>query len=499
MARVDQRRRGAEPADSESRPLQGLLGGHTLGGRRRELATIVSGERVVIEEASADELTVALLSGWLRSDELDELDRSERSASLERASAAFTSDHLELAGRVMPFDRYCTGVAGLTGLPVAAVRRGAGKLRDALAHLAAVVPELPGPMVAYDGELRGPRFVRVIDQVAVVAPGNTPGAHAGWLPVLAAGASAVVKAATADPLTPHRLHAALVAGGLPASALGVVHGDHQASRVLLARTPGAILFGSDGTLQRLAHPRALRHGTGRSKVFIGASPAHRPVADLVDVVEESVTGNAGRACIDASAVWVDGDAGPWADAIAARLSRIEPQDLTAPTARLAAFTSEDAARGVAAAVDDLLAVPGAREVTDRQERVVHRHGGWFVRPAVLVCDSPAHPAADTELPIPFVGVVSATARQVADAGGLSVAALTDDPVDRAVLAASPSVRRLVLGQQPTNVPDLEHVAEGDPVALLYERRGLSASSLLSRAIPSDGIDHREQTWRSRIT
>ncbi|MEU9317250.1 aldehyde dehydrogenase family protein [Streptomyces sp. NPDC048295] len=294
------------------------------------------------------------------------------------------------------------------------------------------------------------------DVFAVNASGNHPGVHRLWLEALALGYRVAVRPSRREPFTPHRLVAALHRAGVRQDQLVLLPTDHRAADTLIRGADRTVVYGGDDVVARYAgDPRVLPQGPGRSKILVTADTDWRA---HIDTIVASVADEGGTACVNATAVLVEDDPAPLAEALAARLSTLPglpPQDERAvlPVCGLKRARAFDSyLRFVAAGTRPWLGGDGI--VEDLGD------GSAVLRPAVHQAESAGAEQLRTELPFPCVWVApwnradgTAPLRDT-----LVLTALTRDRelLDR--LLAEPTVANVHVGDHPTHwmAPGIPH-------------------------------------------
>ena len=259
--------------------------------------------------------------------------------------------------------------------------------------------------------------------LGMVLPSNSPGVHTLWLPIIPMQIGLVLKPGPQEPWTPYRMAQAFVQAGVPKQAIAIYPGLGDVGAAVLASCPRSLIFGGTATVEQYkGNPRVQAHGPGFSKILLGDD-----VVDdwrkYLDLMVDSVLVNSGRGCINCSGIWASRHTKEIAEALAERMGPVEPLPPEDPKAALAAFTVPGQADAVSADIDKDLKTPG-----------VARHDGastaaaWsrsercdYLRPTVLLCDSPEHPAAQEGIHVPLLhrGAVPAgedARRDRADAG-----------------------------------------------------------------------------------
>jgi acyl-CoA reductase-like NAD-dependent aldehyde dehydrogenase len=301
-------------------------------------------------------------------------------------------------------------------------------------------------------------WIRRGNVFAVHAPGNHPGVHSLWLEALALGYRIAVRPSRREPLTPYRLISALRNCGFSHDQIVLLPTDYAAADEILRQADLSMVYGGQDVIDKYAtDPRVLPNGPGRSKILITADSDWR---DHLDMIVDSISHEGGAACVNATAVFVEGDPTPLAEAIAQGLSAIPslpPEDdkavLTAYSLT-AAQKIESYLRSQAAGVRAHL---GANGVIDELG-----DGSAVLRPAVYQLDDPFAEQANIELAFPCVWVAPWT-RQAGTAvfhDSLVLTAVTKDERLLDELLADPTIKNLYIGDHPTYwmAPGIPHDA-----------------------------------------
>lgn len=413
-------------------------------------------------------------------------------AICQRAAAHFAEDTLPLGATAQTVDDYIRQVSATTGLPHALARRNLAKIRGALAEMNNVVDGLTRRLdwsildrgYGYHNGVAVSFYPRS-DSLGVVLPSNSPGVHSLWVPSVALKMPLVLKPGASEPWTPWRLIQALIMAGCPREAFSYYPTDHAGSGEILRICGRGMLFGDvTSTAIWRGDPRVEIHGPGYSKILL-AEDCSRNWQQYLDVIVASVLENSGRSCINASGVWVPAEyARPVAEAMAERLSRVEPRADEDPEAQLAPFADPAVAERISAMIDRDLDQPGAIDLTAdhrRGERCVSWRGSTYLLPTVVLCDSPNHPLANREFLFPYASVVPVKGGDVPGTLGptLVLTAITEDPKLIANLLRSPNVDRLNVGPIPTLRVRWDQPHEGNLFDHLYARRAYQDASVLS--------------------
>jgi acyl-CoA reductase-like NAD-dependent aldehyde dehydrogenase len=291
--------------------------------------------------------------------------------------------------------------------------------------------------------------------LVVHAPANTPAVHTAWLDALALGYRVAVRPSRREPFTPHRLVAALRQAGYANDQVALLPTDHPTADKLIAEADVAIAFGADEVVRKYGSgTRVLPQGPGRSKILLTAGA---DLARHLDTMVTSIAGQAGTGCVNASAVFVEGDPAPVAEALAQRLGALPslpPDDERAalPVTQLAAAQQIDEfLHAKAGNAKELL---GNTIVDDLGD------GSAVLRPAVFLLDRADAPQARIELGFPCVWVAPWTrADGIAPLRDtLALTAITDDSALITKLVEDPTISKVHIGAHPTTHtrPGLPH-------------------------------------------
>ena len=208
-----------------------------------------------------------------------------------------------------------------------------------------------------------------------------------------------------------------------------------------------MVYGGQDVIDKYAtNPSVLPNGPGRSKILITADCDWRV---HLDMIVDSISHEGGAACVNTTAVFVEGDPTPLAEAIAQRLSAIPslpPEDdkavLTAYSLA-AAKKIESYLRAKAAGAQAHLGGDGVvDELGD---------GSAVLRPAVYQLDDPFAEQATIELAFPCVWVAPWT-RQAGTAVFRNTLVLTAVTTDQRLLdglLTDSTIKNLYLGDHPT--------------------------------------------------
>jgi acyl-CoA reductase-like NAD-dependent aldehyde dehydrogenase len=366
--------------------------------------------------------------------------------ALSRAAELFVGG--TIAG--LSFADYEHLVSRVSGVPLTVVRSATSAIVEACeqARFSAFQARPVGAVDDWRDErttLGSAVWTRRGDVFAVHAAGNHPGPHGLWVEALALGYRVAVRPSRREPLTPHRLVTALRAAGFGDDQVVLLPTDYAAAdEILEAADLGLVYGGADVVRKYAANPNVLPQVPGRSKVLLTRDVDWR---DHLDTIVDSVSHEGGVACINATAVFVDGDPAPLAAAIAERLAAIPSLPPEDPKAVLPVQPLDSArtmgnyltaqANGTRALLGDVV-----DELGD---------GSAVLRPAVHLLDRPDAPQAGIELPFPCVWVApwSPAAGLVPLRNSLVLTAITGDHALVDALLDEPTISNVYVGDHPT--------------------------------------------------
>ena len=413
---------------------------------------------------------------------LERFSTDELIAMCRRAAELFVGASLPFGNQSQSFEDYVGSLSATTGMPVAYCEKNARKVHRVLDEIELVLAGLTRgiPHEVLDrgyGHVDGRMvsFFREGRTFGAVLPSNSPGVHSLWIPAIAMKTPIVLKPGREEPWTPLRVISALIEAGVPREAFGFYPTDHAGAGVLLEVTDRSMLFGDASTTRAWASdPRVELHGPGYSKIVLGEDQVDQWSAHL-DVMVNSIAGNAGRSCINCSGVWVPRHGRVIAEALAERLARVEALPADDPRSEVAAFARPEVARRISALIDAELRAEGAVDLTRElrgADRLVERDGVAYLLPTIIWCDDASHPLANREFLLPFASVVECSAEAMPGAIGptLVLSAITGDSAFASGLMAASNVDRLNIGSIPTNVISWDQPHEGNLFEHLHRQR-----------------------------
>ena len=405
-------------------------------------------------------------------------------AMYARAADYFLNAALPCGDAELTFDQYVRNLSATTGSPVVFCDRNARKVHYVLANIEEVIGGLTRglPIEALDAGYttaggRMQAFYPTTDVFGAVLPSNSPGVHSLWVPTIAFKIPLLLKPGREEPWTPFRVIQAFLKAGIPASVLGFLPTDHAGSADLLRLCGRSMAFGDDRSMAPYKNDHRVEiHGTGYSKVIFGDDTAEQWERYL-DLLEEAIAANGGRACVNASGVWTPRNADALALGLAKRFAAYKPRAWDDPACQISAFAKPEVAEAIDAMIEEGLKTPGARDVTREVRgtpRLVKEGRIAYLLPTVVRCDSPDHPLANKEFLFPYASVIECPQSDVLKRIGYTLAAtaLTDDPGFIADCMACPNIERLNIGPLPTNRLTWDQPHEGNLFTHLYKQRAL---------------------------
>jgi acyl-CoA reductase-like NAD-dependent aldehyde dehydrogenase len=381
-------------------------------------------------------------------------------------------------------DAYARNASLTSGLPLPVVRRQTlGLFPSALRMMDRFLEvQSPGGLEVFDSYFYQAGGIRVGltprgRNVGFVMPGNHPSVHFMWLCALAMKLPVVLRPSGDDLFTPYRLVSALLEAGLPEDAIAFVPGAHDLVDTIVQDCSLSVLFGGQPLADRYASNRNVRiHGPGRSKVVVLAD------ADFdhtVGTICRLVMDDAGRGCINGSAVIVEGDPGRVASAVAAALERVPIQSPLSEGAQLGAVREAEA-EAYNALIDSRLASGATEHTPGPAGRVAVVDGVPIMRPTVIEVDSFEHPLFGMELPFPFVVFAPARSRQDlprAARNSLAVVVAGDDEALTRALLLEPTIDKVFDSGALSTEFDPREPHEGFLLDFLFQKKAIRSGPL----------------------
>jgi acyl-CoA reductase-like NAD-dependent aldehyde dehydrogenase len=261
--------------------------------------------------------------------------------------------------------------------------------------------------------------------------------------------------------------------GIPKQSISIYPGLGDVGAAVLASCPRSLIFGGSATVEQYkGNPRVQAHGPGFSKILLGDDQVDN-WKKYLDVMVDSIFVNSGRGCINCSGIWVSRHAREIAEAIAARIGPVEPLPPDDPKSALAAFTVPGQADAISAEIDRDVDAPGVHDMTAKcGKRLVKRERCDYLRPTVILCDSPEPSIAKKEYMFPFATVVQCPQEKMLDAIGptLVCSAITEDKKFQRALTDATHIDRLNIGPIPTIQLNWLQPHEGSIVDFLFRAR-----------------------------
>jgi acyl-CoA reductase-like NAD-dependent aldehyde dehydrogenase len=290
----------------------------------------------------------------------------------------------------------------------------------------------------------------------VHAPGNHPGVHGIWLEALTLGYRVAVRPSRRDPFTPHRLISALRSAGFGDDQVVLLPTGYDTADEIIRGADLAMAYGGEDVMRKYAAvSKMLPQGPGRSKILLTAGVDWR---DHLDMIVDSISHEGGRACVNTTAVLVEGDPAPLAEAIAERLAAIpslppEDENAVLPVVPLADARKLEQ-HLLARAAGTIPWLGGDGIVDDLGD------GSAALRPAVHQLDRPDARQAGVELPFPCAWVApwprETGIEPLKDTLVLTAVSHDERLLDE--LLAEPTISNVYVGDHPTYwmAPGLPH-------------------------------------------
>ncbi len=413
-------------------------------------------------------------------DVLREIPIADLLQMIKKAADLYTEAELPLGNGTQTPDQFALMQSATTGLPEHMCRFNMTKNHFVLNQMDKILESLTRGLDlnvlshGYGMERGVPISYQAQSPVlGLVLPSNSPGVHTLWLPIIPMQMGLVLKPGPQEPWTPYRMAQAFVQAGIPKQAIAIYPGLGDVGAAVLAHCPRSLIFGGTATVEQYkGNPRVQAHGPGFSKILLGDDVVDN-WPKYLDLMVDSVLINSGRGCINCSGIWASRHTKEIAEALAERMGPIQPLPPEDPKAALAAFTVPKQADAVSAAIDQDLKEDGAHDMTARYgSRLVKKEHCDYLRPTVILCDSPKPAIAKKEYMFPFTTVVKCPQDEMLREIGptLVCTAITEDKKFQRALIDATHIDRLNIGPMPTIKLNWLQPHEGNIVDFLFRAR-----------------------------
>ncbi len=413
---------------------------------------------------------------------LREIPCSELLSRVKSAAELFMTAELPAGNGSLTPDEFVKYQSATTGLPEHMCHKNMLKLHHVLTNLDKILESLTrrldlAILTRGHGEENGimRSYQSTTPVLGLVLPSNSPGVHSLWLPVIPLQIGLVLKPGPQEPWTPYRMAEAFCQSGVPREAFALYPGLGDVGAAVLQHCPRNLIFGGTATVdQYKGNPQVQVHGPGFTKILFGDDQVDDWEKHL-DLMVDSVLMNSGRSCISCSSIWVSRHAAKIAEALAQRLGPIIPKTPDDPNAALAAFTVPGQAEAINTAIEQGLHESGVKDVSTKYrngDRLVTQKHCAYLRPTVILCNSPHQSLANTEYMFPFVSVVQCPQEKMLGhiSTTLVTTGITKDEGFRRALLDHTDIDRLNLGPIPTIRLNWLQPHEGNLVDFLFRVR-----------------------------
>ncbi|MDA2925679.1 aldehyde dehydrogenase family protein [Acidobacteria bacterium AH-259-G07] len=421
---------------------------------------------------------------------LREIPCGELLGMLKNAAELFMRAELPAGEATQTPDEFIKYQSATTGLPEHMCRQNMEKLHYVLTNLENILGSLTrgldlGILSRGYGEENGVMrsYQATTPVLGMVLPSNSPGVHGLWLPVIPLQIGLVLKPGPQEPWTPYRMTEAFFQSGVPRKAVALYPGLGDVGAAVLEHCPRNLIFGGTATVEQYkGNPRLQVHGPGFSKILFGDDQVDDWKQHL-ELMVDSVLINSGRSCISCSGIWVSRHGREIAEALAQRLGPIAPKPPEDPEAALAAFTVAGQAEATNAVIEQGLQESGVEDLCAKYregDRLIVQERCAYLRPSVVVCDSPQRRLANTEYMFPFVSVVECPQEKMLKHIGSTLVAtgITQEEGFLRALLDCTHIDRLNLGPIPTIHLNWLQPHEGNLVDFLFRARAFQKGPCL---------------------
>ena len=204
------------------------------------------------------------------------------------------------------------------------------------------------------------------------------------------------------------------------------------------------------------------HGPGFSKILLGDDKVDN-WEKYLDIMVDSVFVNSGRGCINCSGIWASRHTREIAEALAERMGPVQPLPPDDPKSALAAFTVAGQADAITAEIDKDLQAAGVHDMTAKfGQRLVKKERCDYLRPTVILCDSPEPASPRRSSCSPSATVVQCPQEKMLEAIGptLVCSPITEDTKFQRALVDATHIDRLNIGPHPDDSAQLAAAARG---------------------------------------
>jgi acyl-CoA reductase-like NAD-dependent aldehyde dehydrogenase len=421
-------------------------------------------------------------------DALREIPIADLLGMVKKAADLYTNAELPLGDGTQTPDQFVRMQSATTGLPEHMCRFNMTKNHFVLNQMDKILESLTRGLDlnvlsrGYGVERGVPISYQAQSPVlGLVLPSNSPGVHTLWLPIIPMQVGLVLKPGPQEPWTPYRMAQAFVQAGVPKQAIAIYPGLGDVGAAVLAHCPRNLIFGGTATVEQYkGNPRVQAHGPGFSKILLGDDVVDN-WQKYLDLMVDSVLVNSGRGCINCSGIWASRHTKEIAEALAERMGPVQPLPPEDPKAALAAFTVPGQADAVSADIDRDLKEAGAHDMTAKfGPRLVKKERCDYLRPTVILCDSPAPTIAKKEYMFPFVTVVQCPQDKMLASIGptLVCTAITEDKKFQRALIDATHIDRLNIGPMATIKLNWLQPHEGNIVDFLFRARAFQFEGAL---------------------
>jgi acyl-CoA reductase-like NAD-dependent aldehyde dehydrogenase len=421
-------------------------------------------------------------------DALREIPISDLLQMVKKAADLYTNAELPLGDGTQTPDQFVRMQSATTGLPEHMCRFNMTKNHFVLNQMDKILESLTRGLDlnvlsrGYGVERGVPISYQAQSPVlGLVLPSNSPGVHTLWLPIIPMQVGLVLKPGPQEPWTPYRMTQAFVQAGVPKQAIAIYPGLGDVGAAVLAHCPRNLIFGGSATVEQYkGNPRVQAHGPGFSKVLLGDDVVDH-WQKYLDLMVDSVLVNSGRGCINCSGIWASRHTKEIAEALAERMGPVQPLPPEDAKAALAAFTVPGQADAVSADIDRDLKESGTHDMTAKfGPRLVKKERCDYLRPTVILCDSPAPAIAKKEYMFPFVTVVQCPQDKMLTSIGptLVCTAITEDKKFQRAFIDATHIDRLNIGPIPTIKLNWLQPHEGNIVDFLFRARAFQFEGAL---------------------
>jgi len=424
------------------------------------------------DNSMLDQLSRARTMGFeaLQAMEIDEI------LDIYNEAARIFRKHVNMGGYEISLKEYAEYVTLATGLPINASLRAAKGLYLTMSRsgsermIRASSPN--GSLDVFDDLIFSRSGVpmgwapkgRVVGSVL---PSNHPAVTILAMMIPAMKVPVVMRASRKEPYTASRIVSSLVEAGLPEDSIQLVLTDTSGIDTFLRSADLGMIFGTLSNVERFSNMKHVKaYGPGRSKMAVLPNEDRKTAANILF---ESLTADAGRACINMSSVVLAPGAEGVLDYLLPMFYELEARDPLDQKSMIGALPSK-VAHGMVEYVSKRMIGQHNLLEAGWENSIIEKEGSTFIMPQFYWVESD-HNAFGDEYPFIFGTITNSEIENIPELMSHSLSAGVigrDSWLERQLLLNS-SIEKVYRGI-PTNTIDPAQPHEGLMGDFLYSKK-----------------------------